>query len=168
MSDRPTFVTSRGTGRVEDVARGLHWLLTYGDGNGEVVVIAPTKTQYSSGDLADVLGDAARTLGGGGTVTGPNGRRIRGATQQTFGRLAGWRGGPVLLAWPDAQAIADVADDPRVNAVCVIPWNYDEVETWALGTRAVNLSDASDKAPPPTIEDPVVAAAMISSPLGSI
>jgi hypothetical protein len=160
--ERPTFVTSRETGRVEDVARGLQWLLTFGDGTENALIIAPTKSQYSSGDLAEVLGSAARTLAGGGTVTAAGGRRIRGATQQTLRRLAGWRGGPVLLAWPDARAIADVADDPRVSAICVIPWVYDEVATWAVGTRAVNLSDRSDGPMPPTIEDPVVAAAMRS------
>jgi hypothetical protein len=126
-SDRPAFITGREIGRVAAVRVGLQWLLDSPD--GDPVIVAPTKSQYSSGDLAEVLGDAAPTLARGQAVSGPGGRQIRGETQQTFKHMTGWRGGPVLLLWPDSKAIIDVDGDFRVQAICVVPWDYDEVDT---------------------------------------
>lgn len=156
----PAFITGRKIGRVPEVRRGLQWLLAQPD--GQAVIVAPTKGQYSSGDLAEVLGDAAAALASGVPVAGPSGRAIRGATLRTFRHLSGWSGGPVLLLWPDSKAVADVDDDFRVTSICVVPWTYEEIDTWASGRRAVDLSLPGSTPPAPEIADPVTAEAMAS------
>jgi hypothetical protein len=32
----------------------------------------------------------------------------------------GWRGGPVVAAWPDRDVLADLAERPGVTALCVL------------------------------------------------
>lgn len=158
--DRPAFITGRDTGRVPEVRVGLAWLTQWP--TGEPVIVSPTKGQYSSSDLAEALGDAAAdALARGRPAHAPDGRPIRGETQQTFKHMLNWRGGPVLVLWPDAKALIEIDRDPRTQAICVVPWTYDEVETWARGRRATDLTSPSNE-PRPSIGDPVVAVAMAS------
>jgi hypothetical protein len=157
--ERPAFVVGRDTGRTREVQIGLVWLFET-DG-GDRTVIAPVKGNFVSGHLAEALGDAGPVLGRGGTAADGQGRRIRGVTQRTFHRTP-WRGGPVLVLWPDAKALASVDADFRVSAICVVPWSYDEVATWAAGRQAVDLLARENKPERPTIRNPVVAEAMSS------
>lgn len=71
------------------------------------------------------------------------------------GGVSGWSGGPVLAAWPSREKLAEIADDPRTRALCVIPWLEKDTTAWESAVRPERLDEA---APAPTAPrlDPVV------------
>ncbi|SCL33040.1 hypothetical protein GA0070615_2185 [Micromonospora aurantiaca] len=72
-------------------------------------------------------------------------------------RTARWSGGPVLAGWPTTDELAELADDRRVSALCVIPHGtLDEVAAWAAATAAVQLGAEAAQASPQAALDPVV------------
>lgn len=159
---RPAFIVGRDVGRSEEVALGIKWLFEVGADDEDRVLIAPTKSQYFSGHLAEVLRTAGPALASGRSVgSDRGGRTIRGATQQTFRRLS-WRGGPVLLLWPESRVLSEIDDDPKASAICVVPWNYENVATWAEGRSAIDLKSPGAKVSASQIADPVVEQAMMS------
>lgn len=72
-----------------------------------------------------------------------------------------WSGGPVLAAWPDEQHLAEIADLPRVTALCVLAWGEKDVIAWAAASGAINLDPQAPAATLPSL-DPVVQQALIS------
>lgn len=69
----------------------------------------------------------------------------------------GWAGGPVLAGWPATDELAELADDRRVSALCVIPHGtLDEAAAWASATGAVQLGDTAPALPAAVPLDPVV------------
>jgi len=71
------------------------------------------------------------------------------------GHIDGWSGGPVLAAWPDREKLADIADDDRTRALCVIPWAEGETTAWEHAAQPERLAGASASAAGPQL-DPVV------------
>lgn len=71
-----------------------------------------------------------------------------------------WGGGPVLAAWPDDKSLGEIADHPRVTALCAVMWG--KTLPWAAAAKAVNLdptaTEAGVKLPP---IDPVVRQGLI-------
>lgn len=59
------------------------------------------------------------------------------------GRVGGWSGGPVLAAWPTRDKLAQVADDRRTQALCVIPWADEETTAWEQAAQPELLAGAS-------------------------
>lgn len=157
---RPSFIVGRETGRTEEVRVGLAWLFAT-ETKGERLVVTPIKDQLTSGHLAEVLGDTGPALAAGRSVRGPSGETLRAATSRTF-PPSGWAGGPVLAAWPDDKSVAAIDQDFRVEALCVIPWLYEWVQSWAVGRRAIDLLALDEKVRAPRISDPVVEQAMRS------
>lgn len=71
------------------------------------------------------------------------------------GGVSGWAGGPVLAAWPSRDKLAEIADDGRTRALCVIPWLDKDTVAWE---RAV-IPERLDGSEPPAAAsqlDPVV------------
>lgn len=70
-------------------------------------------------------------VGGQPLVYGPNRSGLRQwpiltdlsgwAVVSTWKSFGSWSGGAVLAAWPDAEHLAKIADDPRTRALCVLP-----------------------------------------------
>lgn len=69
-----------------------------------------------------------------------------------------WPGGVVLAAWPARDTLATIADDHRVRALCVIPWNEDVTRSWESAYRPHRLGGGT--APSVTALDPVVVVAL--------
>jgi hypothetical protein len=64
---------------------------------------------------------------------------------------------PVLAGWPATDELAELADDHRVSALCVIPHGtLDEVAAWAAATAAIQLGNEPAPLPAPPRLDPVV------------
>lgn len=66
----------------------------------------------------------------------------------------GWRGGPVLAAWPSRDKLAEIADHHGVRALCVVPWAKGEVDAWAAAVKPELLLGAEEQ--PVHAVDPVV------------
>lgn len=109
----------------------------------------------------------ADDVGGRPLVYGPDRRGLREwpiltgldgwavvATWRSFGT---WSGGPVLAAWPNAEHLAEIADDPRTRALCVVPWLDAEVAPWVQAYSPVTLPTtlALAEVEPAIIPDPV-------------
>ncbi|MBY6350621.1 hypothetical protein [Rhodococcoides corynebacterioides] len=125
----PTAVTRDGAGDPDGAQReAVQWIVrTHRDIGGTVLLFLPLKSSLPrSGVLARLA------LRPGVVVAGSR------------GRIDGWNGGPVLAAWPTREKLAAIADDARTRALCVIPWNADEVSTWVLVARPVRLDGARD------------------------
>ena len=72
----------------------------------------------------------------------------------------GWRGGPVIVAWPDVEHLGEIGDSSRATSLCVIPWG-DEADPWLRGVAAKPIGDSSiGPLNPPAITDRAVANAM--------
>lgn len=71
------------------------------------------------------------------------------------GRVSGWSGGPVLAAWPSTEKLAEIADDHRTRALCVIPWLDRDTEAWERATAPTRL-DGTEKQARAASLDPVV------------
>lgn len=104
---------------------------------GKILLLIPHKGAFASmnslltdfGKLSDVTVDTMR------------------------GGLA-WPGGVVLAAWPARDSLAAIADDRRVRALCVIPWDEGATKSWEIAYRPDRLG--GDAAPSVTELDPVV------------
>jgi len=71
--------------------------------------------------------------------------KVQGVVVGTW-RGGGWSGGPVLAAWPNREKLAEVADDVRTRALCVIPWADGETTAWEHAARPELLAGASTAA----------------------
>jgi hypothetical protein len=59
------------------------------------------------------------------------------------GTISGWRGGPVLAAWPNREKLAQVADDRRTTALCLVPWAEGENDAWQAAQSPELLGNAA-------------------------
>jgi hypothetical protein len=152
MKGRRTFIAGRETGWEPAIAIGLRWLVEALSGGATGVIVVPTMSQFSSGALVGAIGEpAAQALAAQRLVSFGKGRVV-GATARTLSRSRGWSGGPALLLWPDRKLLATLNDDFRVGDLCVVPWTYGEVEPWAEGTHAVDLTRSRAPAPKQDLE----------------
>lgn len=71
------------------------------------------------------------------------------------GFVSGWGGGPVLAAWPSREKLAEIADDRRTRAMCVVPWNDSDTVAWERSAEPERL-DGMPSASRPVALDPVV------------
>lgn len=71
------------------------------------------------------------------------------------GGVSGWSGGPVLAAWPSREKLAEIADDRRMRALCVIPWLAKDTAAWEQGVGPERL-DGTEPVPNEPKLDPVV------------
>ena len=137
--DYPMAVTA-ATGAGRDVVQlAIDWLRrTTDDVGGQPLVYLPNKAAIREQPLL------AR-LEGWAVVT----------TWKSFGS---WAGGAVLAAWPTTERLAEVADDPRTRALCVVPNSPTEVAAWVRAYRPVTLPPTLAVATPEPalIADPVV------------
>lgn len=67
------------------------------------------------------------------------------------GYIGDWSGGPVLAAWPSREKLAEVADDRRTRALCVIPWVEGETTAWEQAVNPQLLTGASSAAAGPEL-----------------
>lgn len=72
------------------------------------------------------------------------------------GHVGGWSGGPVLAAWPDREKLAEIADDHRTRALCVIPWAEGDTTAWEHAAQPKRLAGASAPAAGPQLHPVVV------------
>lgn len=108
---------------------------------GRILLLVPNKASFAStnsllsdfGKLSDVTVDTLR------------------------GGLA-WSGGVVLAAWPTREALAAIADDDRVRALCVIPWGDEDSRSWEIAYAPERLGDTAQPTAAPL--DPVVVVAL--------
>jgi hypothetical protein len=152
MDRRRTFIVGRETGWEPAIAIGLRWLIEALSSGATGVIVVPTKGQFSTGALVGVIGEpAAKALAGQRSISLGKGQVV-GATARTLGTSRGWSGGPVLVLWPDRKLLAILNDDARVGDLCVVPWTYEEVEPWAEGTQAVDLTGSEAPATKQDVE----------------
>lgn len=107
---------------------------------GTILIYVPTKAS-----LHDSEGPLAQMAKLPGVVV---------ATPKTG--IYGWSGGPVIAAWPTRESLAQLADQRRVKALCVIPWVPEYTSAWQQAANPEMLGTAK---PPAANEclDPVVA-----------
>lgn len=137
----PAFIVGRESGHEDEVEIGLRWL--FETANGEGLVVAPTGSQFRHGPLAEAL---------------PRWPPVQTATTRTLSNAA-WGRGPVLAVWPDLKMLEKI-EDRWPSAICVVPWNFEEIDSWIQGRRAVDLTAQDAHMPEPAIRDPVVGEAM--------
>lgn len=75
------------------------------------------------------------------------------------GRVSDWSGGPVLAAWPSREKLAQIADDSRTQALCVIPWNAEDTAAWEQAAHPELLEGAGLVSVGPIL-DPVAVAGL--------
>lgn len=128
--------------RDEDLLVALRWAINEADGRlGDVLVVAPTKLAFEENQVLRQL---------------PRGIR------QESSRTLGFRGARVVLAvWLPEKDLDKVDGLPGVEAICVVPWLRDEIESWRKARQAIDLL-GSQPTESPTLSDPVVEAAMRS------
>jgi hypothetical protein len=68
--------------------------------------------------------------------------KVPGVVVGSWQSMGAWSGGPVLAAWPSRKKLAEIADDPRVRALCVIPWADGETDAWQIAADPERLSGA--------------------------
>jgi hypothetical protein len=69
---------------------------------------------------------------------------------------SGWRGGPVLAAWPDQQKLAQIDGDRRTSALCVLTWSERDVAAWVTAHHPDVLSPGVVAPAAAALTDPVV------------
>lgn len=125
-------------------ATAVRWVLAQvAAGGGTPLLYAPTKRSVEQDELLRSL--AARYP----VMTW----KTRWSTE--------WNGGPVLALWPDEKHLAEIADVPRVTALCVVAWGAQDVTPWAAACGATNLDPQAAAAKLPPL-DPTVRQALIS------
>lgn len=137
--DYPSAVTVNGAYKPQlSHEQAVRWVIQkHEELGGKVLLLIPHKGTFASmnnlltdfGKLSDVTVDTMR------------------------GGLA-WSGGVVLAAWPARDSLAAMADDHRVRALCVIPWDEDSTKSWEVAYKPHRLG--GDAAPSVTALDPVV------------
>lgn len=83
-------------------------------------------------------------------------RRIATATWRAQPR-GGWSGGPVIAAWPDRRHLAEIDDDARTAALCVIDWSEQDTAAWLAAFSPTLLAGQTTPTIASRIDDPVVA-----------
>ena len=72
----------------------------------------------------------------------------------------GWRGGPVIVAWPDLEHLGEIGDSSRATSLCVLPWG-EQANPWLSGMAAKPIGDSRiGPLSLPSITDRAVASAM--------
>jgi hypothetical protein len=136
----PCAVTCNGSREPERAqAAAIQWVLEQQRATGgQTLVYVPQKKALTTTSLVSELA------------------KVPGVAVGTWrGRVDGWSGGPVLAAWPSREKLAEIADDPRTQALCVIPWAEEETTAWQQAAHPELLAGAT---PTTTDElDPVVA-----------
>jgi hypothetical protein len=107
---------------------------------GTILLYVPTKASLQDGD-----GPLARLAKLPGVVV---------ATPKTG--IYGWSGGPVIAAWPTRESLAQLADQHRLKALCVIPGGPEETSAWQQAANPELLGTAEAPAAAEAL-DPVVA-----------
>lgn len=135
-----------GTGSIDEmIACGAEWL---GQQLGHRLVLVMAKAVYRNNPLLP-------ELTAGAEVATPN--SLLGAD---------WRGGPVLVPWPDEKVLTTVAERlPRRKAtgVCVLPWGEDPyTRAWLEAQGATDLLSGQALGPREDLLPPVVMVAMES------
>lgn len=116
----------------------IRWILEQHESlGGQILLLIPHKGSFQSTntlltELAKLTFVTVDTLRGGLT----------------------WRGGVVLAAWPKREDLATIAENPRVKALCVIPWLEDDTRAWEIAVSPERLGGAP--APVAAALDPVV------------
>lgn len=124
--DYPTAVTARPGHGSEGVREGLRWVLAQaGRTGGQVLIYSPGKQNLQRHE-----------------VLGPLLRDPRFAIGTWRGIASGWYGGPVLATWPSRNKLAEIADDQRTKALCVVPWVVGETDAWQAAHSPVLLGNA--------------------------
>jgi hypothetical protein len=120
VPDYPRAVTAASSQDPTAVQLGVDWLRrTTDDVGGRPLVYAPDRRGLQEWPiLIDLDGWAVV------------------ATWRSFGT---WPGGAVLAAWLDAEHLAEIPDDRRTRAHCVVPWLDAEVAPWGRAYRPVTL-----------------------------
>jgi hypothetical protein len=142
----PSAVTASSATDPTAAQRAVNWVLEQLTAGQQVMIVFPGRQNAEYDPVLRRLADH---------------RDVVSATRRTLHREQ-WRGGPVISAWPTAEDLAELADHPRVTALCVVPWAEEEVAAWV---NAVNAEPLGEAAPGPnraaaTIGDPVIERAM--------
>ncbi len=119
--------------------RAVQWLLRQvQDMGGQPLLYVPGKNNYRDEPVLVALA-----------------KRVTTSTWKTL-PSAGWRGGPVLAAWPTEKHLARIDSDCRTWALCVLSWAPNDTAAWASARQPERLSPGAAAPPPATITDPVV------------
>jgi len=139
--DYPTAVTVDGAADPSDAQRrAIQWVLErQRELGGQLLLYVPQK-----GNLRGMNNLVSRFAERPGVVVGT-----------WRGSITGWAGGPVLAAWPSREKLAEIADDPRTRALCVIPWGANNVAAWDAAAAPERLGVGTAAPSMPTL-DPVV------------
>lgn len=128
----------------EDAGPAIRWAAERArERRSSIMVVAPTRRHFKDNGLlaalpASVLRETPQTL--------------------RFHAKA-----PVVVAfWPTARDLDKLDGLAGVEALAVVPWLEDEIETWRRARAAIDLLGDAPVAEPPVIADPVVKAAMRS------
>ncbi len=137
----PRAVTGNGANDPEGSQRAaIEWIAAQQKAvGGQVLLFVPQKSTLNhSGDLIAQLA------------------KVPGVAVGTWrGYVSGWSGGPVLAAWPSREKLAEIADDRRTRALCVIPWVDEDTTPWEQASQPELLAGALAKTSAPSL-DPVV------------
>lgn len=110
----------------------------------------------------------ARTLGGQPLLYVPGRRNVehhdlllrlsKSVKTETWRTLmnAGWRGGPVLAAWPGQEKLAEIDGDRRTSALVVLTWSELDVAAWVTAHSPEVLSPGVVAPAAAALTDPVV------------
>lgn len=144
------------------VRLGLGWLVEWLDQHGgEGVILTPAKRQLESSVLTSVAPEIADELRKGRKVRTPGGSLIRSETHGTIRRNR-FGSGVVLALWASKDTIRDLEEYYRLDALCLVPWLPEEIDSWVAARRATDLTGSREQPAAPTITDGVVLAAMKS------
>lgn len=112
------------------------------------------------GIISKVIGDrVARELASGKAVPiQQSSSDIRLITQRT--KLIGWRGGPVLAAYPTKQLLDMLDDMYGMAEILVVPWRLAEVQYWVATWAPQELGSSVPAPRAISIKNPVVVEAL--------
>jgi hypothetical protein len=74
----------------------------------------------------------------------------------------GWRGGPILAAYPDKKILDMLDETPGVSAILAVPWLMQNIQLWIDTWAAQELRSREPTVPVVTVTNPVVIAALRS------
>ena len=142
VKNYPVAVTASSAADRNSVKAAVVWILQRAEEqDGQVLVYSPGR---QNAGYDPVLSRLSQTSG------------VASETWQTLRRTR-WRGGPVLAAWPDQKHLAEIAEDRRTSALCVVPWLEKDVDAWVRARSPQQLGGlataASEK---PLVSNPVV------------
>jgi hypothetical protein len=128
----PCAVTCSGSERPDEAQRtAITWIdEQVRQLGGQILLFVPTK-----GDLTHVDNRITRFAA-----------RPEVTISAWKGGIGSWEGGPALAAWPSREKLAEIAEDRRTRALCVISWNSEETAAWEQAVQPQLLSGASHTA----------------------